>query len=58
MTEPVGTVWHLEPHTAKKHEILRRYFQAWLPILAHTNGRVLYIDGFAGRTELTELFSK
>jgi three-Cys-motif partner protein len=45
------TVWKLTPHTAKKHEILRRYFQAWLPILATTQRRLLYIDGFAGPGE-------
>ena len=48
MSKPLGTVWDLEPHTAKKHEILRRYFEAWLPIMASWNGRVVYIDGFAG----------
>lgn len=39
----------LEPHTAAKHAILRRYLQAWTPIL--TQGgfpKVAYIDGFAG----------
>jgi three-Cys-motif partner protein len=48
MSKSLGTVWPLEPHTAKKHAILRRYFEAWLPILANSNGRVVYIDGFAG----------
>jgi three-Cys-motif partner protein len=48
MSKPLGTVWDLEPHTAKKHEILRRYFEAWLPIMGSWNGRVVYIDGFAG----------
>jgi three-Cys-motif partner protein len=48
MSKPLGTTWNLEPHTAKKHEILRRYFEAWLPIMAKWNGRVIYIDGFAG----------
>ena len=48
MSKPLGTVWNLEPHTAKKHEILRRYFDAWLPIMASRNDRVVYIDGFAG----------
>jgi three-Cys-motif partner protein len=48
MSKPLGTVWNLDPHTAKKHEILRRYFDAWLPIMASWNGRVVYIDGFAG----------
>jgi three-Cys-motif partner protein len=48
MSKPLGTVWNLEPHTAKKHEILRRYFEAWLPIMGSWNERVVYIDGFAG----------
>jgi three-Cys-motif partner protein len=48
MSKILETVWDLEPHTAKKHEILRRYFQAWLPILAQSNARLLYIDAFAG----------
>jgi three-Cys-motif partner protein len=48
MSKPLGTVWNLEPHTAKKHEILRRYFDAWLPIMSSWNGRIVYIDGFAG----------
>jgi three-Cys-motif partner protein len=51
MSKISETVWHLEPHTAKKHEILRRYFQAWLPILGQTNPRLLYIDAFAGPGE-------
>jgi three-Cys-motif partner protein len=42
--------WNIAPHTAAKHEILRRYLGAWFPILASSgwNRRVLYIDGFAG----------
>lgn len=48
MAEPRQTIWAIEPHTVAKHEILRRYFQAWLPIVASWAGRVLYIDGFAG----------
>jgi three-Cys-motif partner protein len=44
----LGTVWELDPHTAAKHMILRRYLQAWLPILSRRNERVLYLDGFAG----------
>jgi three-Cys-motif partner protein len=42
------TIWVIDPHTQKKHEILRRYFDAWLPIIASWAGRVLFIDGFAG----------
>jgi three-Cys-motif partner protein len=48
MSTITETLWPIEPHTAKKHEILRRYFQAWLPILGHSNKRLLYIDAFAG----------
>jgi three-Cys-motif partner protein len=54
MSKVLGTVWDLESHTAKKHEILRRYFQAWLPILAHGNNRLLYIDAFAGPGEYSK----
>jgi len=43
-----GTTWPIEPHTKAKHEILRRYWQAWLPIITKLGSRVLYIDGFAG----------
>jgi three-Cys-motif partner protein len=42
------TVWTLDPHTQKKHAILKRYWDAWLPIMGSWNGRVLYVDGFAG----------
>ncbi len=44
-------LWALEPHTAAKHAILRRYLQAWFPIMASANARFLYIDGFAGPGE-------
>ncbi|MFZ2030350.1 MAG: three-Cys-motif partner protein TcmP [Vitreimonas sp.] len=47
--QPKTTVWELEPHTAAKHEILRRYLQAWAPILSQ--GRfphIVFLDGFAG----------
>jgi three-Cys-motif partner protein len=38
----------LAPHTKIKHEILKRYLDAWLPILGSWAGRVVFIDGFAG----------
>lgn len=41
-------MWALTDETAAKHEILTRYLDAWLPILGGTQGRVLFIDGFAG----------
>ncbi|PSN94208.1 hypothetical protein B9Q06_09975 [Candidatus Marsarchaeota G2 archaeon ECH_B_2] len=39
------------PHTKAKHKILKTYLAAWFPILSKWNGRVLYIDGFAGPGE-------
>lgn len=48
MTVPDDTLWEIEPHTQAKHEILTRYLDAWFPILASWNTRVLFIDGFAG----------
>jgi three-Cys-motif partner protein len=48
VAKKLGTVWDLDPHTSAKHAILRRYWQAWLPIMTKYNQRVLYIDGFAG----------
>ncbi len=42
------TVWALDPHTAAKHVILRKYLNAWLPKLTRFNGRVIICDGFAG----------
>lgn len=49
MAAPKTTVWDLEPHTRAKHEILKRYLQAWTPILSLGGfPQVLYIDGFAG----------
>ena len=44
-------VWERKPHTAAKHDILRRYLDAWFPILTRWNGRVGFIDGFAGPGE-------
>ena len=48
MATPKETVWQLDPHTAAKHDILRRYLSAWFPILSLHHGRIVYIDGFAG----------
>ncbi|MFH1209612.1 MAG: three-Cys-motif partner protein TcmP [archaeon] len=41
------TTWDIEPHTEIKHEILKRYLDAWIPIISKF-GVVNYIDGFAG----------
>src|SRR5437762_5336602 len=38
----------MAPHTAAKHLILKRYLDAWFPILGKYEKRLNYIDGFAG----------
>lgn len=43
-----SALWNREPHTAAKHELLRKYLGAWFPILGGTRGRVVFLDGFAG----------
>jgi three-Cys-motif partner protein len=48
LAKKLDTVWEIDPHTQSKHAILRRYWEAWLPIMAKFNQRLLYIDGFAG----------
>jgi three-Cys-motif partner protein len=53
--QPKTTVWELEPHTAAKHEILRRYVQAWAPILSQGNfPHLVFVDGFAGPGRYSE----
>jgi three-Cys-motif partner protein len=52
MAAPRPTVWELEPHTRAKHELLKRYLQAWMIILSQGKfAEILYIDGFAGPGE-------
>jgi three-Cys-motif partner protein len=48
VTSPSDTIWQIEPHTLTKHRILERYLQGWLPVMAQTNGRIHFLDGFAG----------
>jgi three-Cys-motif partner protein len=48
MATPTGDVWERDPHTGAKHDLLRRYLSAWLPILFTTHPRVTYVEGFAG----------
>lgn len=46
--------WDLDPHTLKKHDILKGYLEAWVPIMSHfartqpSLQRLLIVDGFAG----------
>lgn len=48
---PRPTLWSREPHTEGKHLVLKEYLNAWLPILGQTQGRIVFIDGFAGPGE-------
>lgn len=49
MAAPRTTTWNLDPHTRAKHEILRRYLEAWTPILSLGGfPTIAYVDGFAG----------
>lgn len=48
MAKPTETVWRIEAHTKAKHRILRGHLDARLPIMSANNGRLVYIDGFAG----------
>lgn len=48
MAIPKSTLWQAEQHTLAKHAILKRYLEAWFPILARWHGRIVYYDGFAG----------
>src|SRR5260221_11976417 len=51
MPAPKTTLWPMDDHTRTKHEILRRYLEGWLPIMTSYNGRIIYLDGFAGPGE-------
>jgi len=53
LSAPKETIWELEPHSLGKHIVLRRYLKAWLPILGTTQGKIVFIDGFAGPGEYT-----
>jgi three-Cys-motif partner protein len=41
--------WDCPPHTKAKHDMLASYLGGWFPIMASWNGRLLFLDGFAGR---------
>jgi len=51
MSKIKTTIWKIDPHTEAKHEILKKYLNAWLPIMSRYNDKILYIDGFAGPGE-------
>lgn len=41
--------WDCPPHTRAKLQLLGSYLDGWYPILSRWHGRVLFLDGFAGR---------
>lgn len=45
------TLWHRDQQTAGKHLVLRNYLNGWFPILGRWNGRLVFVDGFAGPGE-------
>ncbi len=51
MSPPKEKIWAIDEHTKGKHLVLRAYLNAWLPILGSSNGRILFIDAFAGPGE-------
>ena len=44
-------LWELGEHTLGKHLVLRKYLDAWYPILGRRHPRIAFIDGFAGPGE-------
>ena len=48
---PNTKLWPIGPHTPGKHMVLRSYLHAWLPIMGMRNGRIIFVDGFAGPGE-------
>ncbi|WP_422473682.1 three-Cys-motif partner protein TcmP [Endozoicomonas sp. ALB032] len=51
MAAPSSTCWPLDPHTIGKHQVLKSYMHAWLPILSSGFPKLMFIDGFAGPGE-------
>ena len=51
---PSETLWRMEDQTLGKHLVLKSYLDGWFPILGRWNGRLLFIDGFAGPGEYAE----
>ncbi|WP_372410164.1 three-Cys-motif partner protein TcmP [Streptomyces luteireticuli] len=48
MAVPKETIWQLDPHTAAKHDLLKKYLQPWSLILLSQHDTVTYAEGFAG----------
>lgn len=48
---PSTTLWSRDEQTVGKHLVLESYLDGWFPILGRWNGRLVFIDGFAGPGE-------
>lgn len=55
MAVPTEVLWERDLHTAAKHTLLRRYLDAWFPIMARqfSDVGITFLDGFAGPGEYT-----
>ena len=43
MAKPKTVLWEADEHTLAKHQILRAYLEAWIPIMSRWNDRLLYL---------------
>jgi len=55
MADQLPPIWEARSHTIAKHQILKTYLNAWMPIMSRqsqrlgiSNTRLLFVDGFAG----------
>ncbi|WP_189529099.1 three-Cys-motif partner protein TcmP [Streptomyces sindenensis] len=48
MAVPKTVLWERDPHTAAKHNLLKRYLEPWAPILLSRNDTITYAEGFSG----------
>ncbi|MCM1967997.1 three-Cys-motif partner protein TcmP [Streptomyces sp. G1] len=48
MAVPKEPTWPRDPHTAAKHDLLRKYLAAWAPILLSRHEIATYAEGFSG----------
>ncbi|GAH00621.1 unnamed protein product, partial [marine sediment metagenome] len=55
MSDTLPTIWEGAAHTFAKHQILKTYLKAWMPIMSRQSRRIgifetdlLFVDGFAG----------
>lgn len=44
-------LWEKNERTEAKHHIIKEYLNAWLPIMASYEERIVYLDGFSGPGE-------